>query len=74
MLYNASVWVSHDEYEDDPDSWLTGPDDDFVPSEYNSVSYFHQQHHGITWNDIMDLHASWSMTPGDHEIDVTVAP
>ena len=70
MLFNVEIWVNHDEFEMDPQSWITGPDDDFVPAEYNSVTYFHKSHDGVTWNDVMDIQSSWAFTPGDHSIDV----
>ena len=71
MLFNVSVWVNHDEYEYDPESWITGPDDDFVPSPYNTVSWCYESHERVSWDDVMNMHASWSMAPGDHDIDVT---
>ena len=73
MMFNVNVWVNHDEYEYDPDSWITGPDDDFIPAEYNSVMYHFTEYRDVTWSDVMDICDTWAMTPGDHDVDITPA-
>ena len=65
-----SVWVAYDEYEYDPDSWLTGPDDDFVPAPYNTVSWCYENHNDVTWEHVMSVSNSWDNCPGHHTIHV----
>ena len=74
MLYNIDIWVNHDEYEYDPDSWIMGPDDDFIPNEFNSTLWCYGHHYNMTWDDVMQICDTWAMTPGDHDLDITPAP
>lgn len=51
-----------------------GPDDDFIPNPYNSVLWCYTHYTNVTWNDVMEIGASWAMTPGEHDLDITPAP
>ena len=70
MLFNVSVWSSYDEYEYDPDSWLTGPDDDFIPSEYNSTSMCVDGGDNLTYQQCLDIVDSCVTIPGHITFDI----
>ena len=73
MLFNVSVWVTHDEFNyDTDDDWRIGPDDDFVPAEYNTVHYMAQRYDDVSWSDVRNIRDSWAYAPCD--IDVCVIP
>ena len=69
-MVNINVWVIYDEYEWDPDSWITGPDDDFVPAEYNQTGVCDYHATGVNWTTAMDIADSYAMCPGDVSIDI----
>ena len=77
MTFDINARVVHDDphMKYDPQSWIMGPDDDFVPAEYNSTMYMFQRYrdpcHGPMLWTICD---TWAMTPGDHDVDITPAP
>ena len=69
-MYTIGVYVVYDEYEWDPDSWITGPDDDFIPSEWNSVGVCDHYQSGVTWDTAMAIADSYATCPGDVAIDI----
>ena len=73
MKYAINVYVAYDEYEYDPDSWITGPDDDFVPAEYNTTSVCDYAHVGVDWDTAMSIADSYAMCPGDVHVHVRPA-
>ena len=68
MLFNVSVDVCYDEYN--TDDWSFGPDDDFVPAEYNSIQRWYTNYNNVTWDDVMNIQSSWASTPGYHVFNV----
>ena len=70
MTYTIHVYVTYDEYEWDPDSWILYPGDDFVPAEYNTVCVCDQYQSGVTWDTAMAVADSYATCPGDVDIDI----
>ena len=64
MKYNVFVYATYNEFEHDPDSWLDGPDDDFIPAEYNTVYGSVEHHYNVDWTDVMNVSDSYVTCPG----------
>ena len=73
MKYDIFIWIEHDEFEHDPDSWITGPDDDFIPAPFNSIMECEHYDTGITWDHAMEIADSFATCPGFMKMDIKPA-
>ena len=64
MKYDLSVWVDNFETEMDPDSWIMGPDDDFIPAPITSVLWCPIKIKSVDYQTAMDIVDSCQMIPG----------
>lgn len=65
MLFNVSVWITHD-----------GPNydtDDVCDADTVSTYYMAQRYDGMTSSDVRNIRESWVNTPGFTDMDIIPA-